>query len=49
MPWLGERPPTGAQIAWKQLHVFAVEGGRLTEHWAVRDDLRVIEAIDAVS
>ena len=49
MPWLGERPPSGAQIAWKQLHVFAVEGGRLTEHWAVRDDLRVIEAIEAVS
>src|SRR4026207_2497117 len=22
MPWLGERPPTGAQIACKQLHVF---------------------------
>ena len=34
---------------WKQLHVFAVEDGRLTEHWAVRDDLRLIEAIDAVS
>ena len=37
----------GLIIAWKQLHVFAVEGDRLTEHWAVRDDLRVIEAIDA--
>ena len=24
-------------------------GDRLTEHWAVRDDLRVIEAVDAVS
>jgi hypothetical protein len=47
MPWLGERPPSGARIAWKQLHVFAVEGDRLTEHWAVRDDLRVIEAIEA--
>ena len=49
MPWLGDRPPSGAQIAWKQLHVFAVEDDRLTEHWAVRDDLRVIEAIDATS
>ena len=29
-----------------QLHVFAVDGDRLTEHWAVRDDLRVIEAVD---
>lgn len=49
MPWLTGRPPSGAQIAWKQLHVFAVEGEYLTEHWAVRDDLRVLEAIDAVS
>ena len=48
MPWLAGRPPSGARIAWKQLHVFAVEGDRLTEHWAVRDDLRVIEAIDAM-
>ena len=49
MPWLADRPASGARIAWKQLHVFAVEGDRLTDHWAVRDDLRVIEAIDAVS
>src|SRR3978361_1645103 len=25
MPWLGDRPPSGAQISWKQLHVFAVK------------------------
>jgi hypothetical protein len=49
MPWLGDRAPSGAQIAWKQLHVFAVEGDHLTEHWAVRDDLRVIEAVDAAN
>jgi predicted ester cyclase len=47
MPWLADRPPSGAQIAWSQLHVFAVASDRLTEHWALRDDLRVIEAIDA--
>jgi len=49
MPWLGERPPSGAQISWKQLHVFAVKDDHLIEHWAVRDDLRVVEAIDAIS
>ena len=49
MPWLGDRAPSGAQVAWKQLHVFAIEGDRLTEHWAVRDDLRVIEAVDAAN
>ncbi|HEX2673124.1 MAG TPA: hypothetical protein VHM25_19725 [Polyangiaceae bacterium] len=49
MPWLGDRPPSGAPISWKQLHAFAVEDERLAEHWAVRDDLRVIEAVDATS
>jgi hypothetical protein len=29
------------------VHVFRRAGGRITEHWAVRDDLRVLEAIDA--
>src|SRR4051794_12006394 len=47
LPWLGDRSASGATIAWKQLHVFSVEGDRLTEHWAVRDDLRVIEAVDS--
>ena len=49
LPWLEDRPPSGAVIAWKQLHVFAVEGDQLTEHWAVRDDLRVIQAVDAAN
>jgi hypothetical protein len=49
MPWLGNRPPSGAEIVWSQLHVFAVEGDKLTEHWALRDDLRVIEAVSAAS
>src|SRR5688500_4804376 len=30
MPWLGDRAPSGAQIAWHQLHVFAVDGDQLT-------------------
>jgi hypothetical protein len=49
MPWLGDRAPSGARIAWKQLHVFATDGEHLTEHWAVRDDLGVIEAVDAAN
>ncbi len=47
-PWLGGRAPTGRRVAWSQLHVFRVEGEVITEHWAVRDDLRVLEAIDRV-
>ena len=49
MPWLAERPPTGAQIAWKRSRLRCRVAARLTEHWAWRDDLHVIEAIDAVS
>ena len=49
MPWLGDRPPSGAQLAWKQLHVIAVDGDLVTEHWAVPDDLGVIEAVDAAN
>ena len=47
MPWLGDRAPSGARVAWKQLHVFATDGEHLTDHWAVRDDLSVIETVDA--
>ena len=45
-PWMAGRPATGARIAWGQLHVFRIDGDRLVEHWAVRDDRRVLEAID---
>ena len=48
MPWLRDRPPSGAQIAWKQLHVFAVDGDQLTEHWAVRDDLSFLRQVGAL-
>lgn len=46
-PFMAGRPPTGRRVAWKQLHVFRIQNDRLVEHWAVRDDLRVLEAIDA--
>jgi hypothetical protein len=38
-----------AQVARKQLHVFATDGEYLTAQWAVRDDLGVIEAVDAAN
>jgi predicted ester cyclase len=46
-PWLRGRPPSGQKVAWAQVHMFRVADGLLREHWAVRDDLRVLEAIDA--
>ena len=45
-PWMAGRPATGTRVAWTQLHVFRIDDDRLMEHWAVRDDLRVLEAID---
>ena len=32
-------PPTGKRFVARQSHWFRVEGGRLAEHWAIRDDL----------
>jgi predicted ester cyclase len=44
-PFLGGRPASGNCVAWPQVHVFRTDGDRIVEHWAVRDDLRVLEAI----
>jgi predicted ester cyclase len=46
-PWMEGRPATGRRVAWHQLHVFRLGGEQIVEHWAVRDDLRVLQAIDA--
>jgi predicted ester cyclase len=45
-PWMRDRRPSGRRVAWQQLHVFRTQGDSITEHWAVRDDLRVLDAID---
>ena len=49
MPGRGDRAHVQEELGDLLLHVFAVEGDHLTEHWAVRDDLRVIEAVDAAN
>jgi predicted ester cyclase len=35
-------PPTGRRFAAHQSHWFRVEGGKLAEHWATRDDLPML-------
>jgi len=35
----GVMPPTGRTFSARQTHWFRVEGGRLAEHWATREDL----------
>ena len=36
---------TGKRVAWPQVHIFRCSGGLLAEHWAVRDDYAMVEAI----
>jgi predicted ester cyclase len=38
-PLNGVVPPTGKRFAARQSHWFRIEGGRLAEHWATREDL----------
>jgi hypothetical protein len=45
-PWMRGRPASGRRVSSGQLHVFRVDGDKIVEHWAVRDDLRMLEAID---
>jgi predicted ester cyclase len=33
------KPPTGKEFAAEQIHVWRVEGGKVIEHWSVRNDL----------
>lgn len=48
-PWLRGRPGSGRRITWRQVHIYRVTETHAVEHWAVRDDLRVLEAIDAAA
>jgi predicted ester cyclase len=38
-PLNGVVPPTGKRFSARQTHWFRVEGGKLAEHWATREDL----------
>jgi predicted ester cyclase len=34
----------GAAVAWPQVHILRVENGKVHEHWAVRDDLAMLDS-----
>jgi predicted ester cyclase len=40
--------PTGRRVVARQSHWFRVEEGKLTEHWAVRDDLGMLQQLGAL-
>ena len=41
--------PTGRRVATRQSHWFRVEEGKLSEHWAVRDDLGMMQQLGPLS
>ena len=46
-PRLKGLPITGNQVAWPQVHIFRFAGGLVVEHWAVRDDAAMLDAVKA--
>lgn len=44
-PRMADLAVTGVQIAWTQVHILRIEGGKAVEHWAVRDDFAMLEQI----
>ena len=44
----GVLPPTGRAFRAEQSHWYRVSGGKLVEHWAVRDDLRTMQQLGLV-
>jgi steroid delta-isomerase-like uncharacterized protein len=41
--------PTGRRVVARQAHWFRVEEGKLTEHWAVRDDLGMLQQLGVMT
>ena len=44
-PRIRDIPVSEKRVPWTQVHIFRVVDGRLSEHWAVRDDYALVEAI----
>lgn len=38
-------PPTGRRAEAKAMHLFRLDGGQLREHWAVREDLWLLQQL----
>jgi len=42
-------PPTGKTYIVQQIHIFRIENGKIAEHWAVRDDLGMMQQLGVVA
>ena len=48
-PRLGSFPSTGKHFVVKHMHLDRLRNGQLVEHWAVRDDLGMLQQLGLVS
>ena len=46
-PRLKGLPVSGNRVAWPQVHIFRFAEGLVVEHWAVRDDAAMLDAVKA--
>jgi predicted ester cyclase len=46
---LRNHPPTGKHFLVKHMHLFRLGDGKIVEHWAVRDDLGMLQQLGLVS
>lgn len=44
----GVATPTGKRVAVELVHIFRLEDGKIAEHWAVRDDLGMMQQLGAL-
>ena len=47
MPLLKDTPASGRPAAWRFIHIWRVVGGAIVEHWACRDDMSLVEQLQA--
>ena len=46
-PRLAGKQVKGNRIAWPQVHFFRIADDLVVEHWAVRDDVALLESVEA--
>ncbi len=47
VPWGGAIAPTGKAVSWQSVRIYRVVDDKIAEHWAVRDDLRMLMQLGA--
>ncbi len=46
-PRLAGKQVKGNRITWPQVHFFRIADDLVVEHWAVRDDVALLESVEA--